>query len=714
MLKILLAKQARFAALLSGLVFAMIAGMASPVVFTYPQGQATQCSVLNIATSGAITCTPVATGQSPVFTISSPLTPNPCYALAITSAGAVSCTTALPQCVLTASPVSEPQGTTITLSASDCTQSPSSFSWTGGSITSSTTTASSNTAILPPDAEPGPYPYSVTASNAAGAGAIAEVIVNIAVPGYRGPYAYIAHTASGAASGTLSVIDTTAELALSIFKQLAVGVAPVGVAVNPAGSRVYVTNSGSNSISVIETGKHNIVQVADPSNIGSTLPYIDLGAGKTPWGIAVSGSGEKVYVANSGDNSISVIDAANNTVTASNVSSGGLRPYGIAVNPQKPRLYVTNYDDNSVGVIDTDTNSFLALVNTGSYSFNKPYGVAVDPAGNYVYVVNRGDGVTPGTVSVFNTTYNSVDLAVTVGIAPTGIAVNPAGSKVYVVNSGENTISAIDTANNFAVTTSIASGGLLSEYVAFNPAGTVAYVTHLDSGDISVIDTASGNMVDVAPTDTAVSTIPTRNEPYALGNFVGPAISTVMSESVTAYEYYHAGLNHYFMTANQDEANALDAAANAQTWQRTGKTWSVWKSSVSSLSPVCRFFGTNKYDGNHTRIGPNSHFYTADSAECDFVKTGYMTLANDGILPLTQDGQLYPVWSFEENAFYAQVTAGICPSGTKPIYRLYNNGLGGEPNHRYYTDMAVRTAMLAEGWVAEPSNGNPVMCGPPE
>ena len=107
-------------------------------------------------------------------------------------------------------------------------------------------------------------------------------------------------------------------------------------------------------------------------------------------------------------------------------------------------------------------------------------------------------------------------------------------------------------------------------------------------------------------------------------------------------------------------------------------------------------------DGN--RIGPDSHFYTADQAEYDFVKTGYQKKANDG--------KMYPAWTFEEDSYYAAPGAGACPSGATPIYRVYNNGQGGQPNHRYYTDPAVKTEMLAKGWVAEPENGNPVMCGP--
>jgi hypothetical protein len=35
------------------------------------------------------------------------------------------------------------------------------------------------------------------------------------------------------------------------------------------------------------------------------------------------------------------------------------------------------------------------------------------------------------------------------------------------------------------------------------------------------------------------------------------------------------------------------------------------------------------------------------------------------------------------------------------VFRLYNNGQGGAPNHRYTTDAAVRAAMIAAGWAPE-------------
>ncbi|OGT13319.1 MAG: hypothetical protein A3F73_07800 [Gallionellales bacterium RIFCSPLOWO2_12_FULL_59_22] len=74
-----------------------------------------------------------------------------------------------------------------------------------------------------------------------------------------------------------------------------------------------------------------------------------------------------------------------------------------------------------------------------------------------------------------------------------------------------------------------------------------------------------------------------------------------------------------------------------------------------------------------------------DTAECEYVK-----------------GKLDWGWGYEGDAFYAiKPTGGACPDGTAPVYRAYNNGMSGAPNHRYMTTQAEVAAMVAQGWVSE-------------
>ena len=155
-----------------------------------------------------------------------------------------------------------------------------------------------------------------------------------------------------------------------------------------------------------------------------------------------------------------------------------------------------------------------------------------------------------------------------------------------------------------------------------------------------------------------------------------------------AIEYYHAEFDHYFITAIADEISKLDAGVFVG-WVRTGLQFNVYTAAATGASTVCRFFSTS--------FAPkSSHFYTPSAAECATVKTN-------------------PNWQYEGDVFYLGVGAadGSCPAGTVPIYRLYNNGQGGAPNHRYTRDVAVRDQMLAHGWVIEGNGpGLAFMCGP--
>ena len=152
---------------------------------------------------------------------------------------------------------------------------------------------------------------------------------------------------------------------------------------------------------------------------------------------------------------------------------------------------------------------------------------------------------------------------------------------------------------------------------------------------------------------------------------------------VSAIEFYKSDIDHYFMTASTDEAKMLDNKPE-WNWVRTDKTFNIWPTQAlapGNASPVCRFYGLF----SNGTIG--SHFYTVDTSECEYVKS-----------------RLDWSWAsgYEGYAFYAVKPAGTsCPTGTASIYRAYNNGKSGAPNHRYVATQAEVDAMVAQGWVSE-------------
>ena len=113
------------------------------------------------------------------------------------------------------------------------------------------------------------------------------------------------------------------------------------------------------------------------------------------------------------------------------------------VSPDGTKVYVANYCSKSVSVIDTATNTVTATVNVGT----SPCGVAVSPDGTKVYVATLTENLTT-PISVIDTATNNVTATVIVGHDPRGIAVTPDGTK-HMYECLSNTISIIDTAYKY-------------------------------------------------------------------------------------------------------------------------------------------------------------------------------------------------------------------------------------------------------------------------
>jgi YVTN family beta-propeller protein len=300
-----------------------------------------------------------------------------------------------------------------------------------------------------------------------------------------------------------------------------------GVTVNPAGTKVYVTNSDKNTISVIDTATNKVTATV---NVGSN-----------PCGVAVSLDGKKVYVVNSGSNTVSLIDTATNKVTATvNV---GNNPCGVAVTPDGKRVYVTNSGNysihrNTVSVIDTATNRIKTTVNVG----NNPRGIAITPDGKKVYVANHGYSNSDSSVSVIDTATNRIKTTVKLGSTPDGVAlspnevaITPDGKKVYVAGSGSYSgcfVPVIDTSTN-KVITNIDDGNYDNVGVAITPDGKKVYVLnwgHTGTGyGVSIIDTATNKVTGYVEGMESILV------PIAFGQFIRPSVTPTSQKPVAVF-----------------------------------------------------------------------------------------------------------------------------------------------------------------------------------
>ena len=76
-----------------------------------------------------------------------------------------------------------------------------------------------------------------------------------------------------------------------------------------------------------------------------------------PDGVAVNESTNTIYVSNSGNGTISVINGATNTVSAT--IPVGTHTYAIAVNPSSGKLYTANDTPGVLYIIAVDSNSHI-------------------------------------------------------------------------------------------------------------------------------------------------------------------------------------------------------------------------------------------------------------------------------------------------------------------------------------------------------------------
>ncbi|HVQ51777.1 MAG TPA: Ig-like domain-containing protein [Mycobacterium sp.] len=219
--------------------------------------------------------------------------------------------------------------------------------------------------------------------------------------------------------------------------------------------RMYVANTDSNSVSVINTVTG---QRIDANTSPSSM---DIAVGSSPSALALSSDGKKLFVANTGSNTVSVINTDNYTMIDTSTASGvnsiavGSAPSALALGSDG-RLYVANRSSNTVTVINTNTSNYAAIDTSTATGVNPiavgsaPSALAVGPNGR-LYVVNA----TSGTVSVIDTAnYARIDadptsssMDIRVGASPSSVALSPDGSLAYVTN-GLDTVSVIDTKSN--------------------------------------------------------------------------------------------------------------------------------------------------------------------------------------------------------------------------------------------------------------------------
>lgn len=347
---------------------------------------------------------------------------------------------------------------------------------------------------------------------------------------HAAPFAYIANNAGN----TVSVIDTADDTVLP--DPITVGSHPYGVAVNRMGSRVYVSNEATPySVSVIDTFTNTVT-----GTISLSLQ---------PGALAVNSAGTRLFITHPINASLSIYDTATLTQVDTTMDLNAAAPFctqpsGIVAGPADVsgnyKVYVSCFGTSNVGIITytAASTSFAKSSTAVSLTNMQPQGITTSKDGARVYVAGGSSvalinvsGTIASTPTAIFTDAGKLSLA-------TGIAANPAiansgnATKLYVTSMGNDNIGlAVLTATGDALSWDSNIPSVAPWGIAFTADGAKAVVANNysagASGDIVSVITNSGNLL------TTVGPTTSFNFPKSFGKFAGPDFTTLKAKAIT-------------------------------------------------------------------------------------------------------------------------------------------------------------------------------------
>ena len=359
---------------------------------------------------------------------------------------------------------------------------------------------------------------------------------------------------SAAAAPCLSLRTSVSAGTFLVIGSIAVGQSPIGIAYDPVNNLLYVTNSGSNNVSVIDASTNQVVgsiavattpwdaavdtvhgclyvSEAGSNNVSVVSLSSDrvvksLPTGYDPLGVAFDEANGQVFVANSGNSNVTVINTTTQSVVGSFIMNA---PVDLAVDATHGKLFVTAAETNftgvaAVAVVDPSTDQISGWVPSRANA-----GIAFDSANGMVYAAGYlGLASGPyGLVDVFDGASDQVRASVNVGASPWGIAANPFTNYLYVANSLSDNVTVINGGSNTVA--GWIPVGVMPYDVAFDSTSGNLYVTDKGSNNVTVI---AGSIPTSSGSGSGSSSTGGSLPPWLLGVIV---ILAVLVATVVAY-----------------------------------------------------------------------------------------------------------------------------------------------------------------------------------
>jgi 6-phosphogluconolactonase len=257
-----------------------------------------------------------------------------------------------------------------------------------------------------------------------------------------------------------------------------------------------------------------------------------VGTGSVPAAIAISSSGDALFVANSGSNDISAytLNSDGTLTAASGTTPAGQNPVSMAVD-SAGHLFVANQgtqSDPASATISIFSVSGASLTEVGSpvpvapgaLTGPGPAAVVVTSDGKFLYVANKFDS----TVTQFSVNSDGTLTRITSYVAGTTpsaaviVVTSDESNFLYIADSGSNNVSAYAICTQVSATCGAANGtltevtgspfsaGLKPVSIAASPEGEFVYVADESSNQVSQYEVGAGSGALTALAQATIST----------------------------------------------------------------------------------------------------------------------------------------------------------------------------------------------------------------
>ena len=303
-------------------------------------------------------------------------------------------------------------------------------------------------------------------------------------------------------------LQTKSGLNETSLKNDIVGSNPVSIEYNPANEKTYVADSGSESISIINASSNKVIGKIDLNFHPSSLA-IDSLKNEIIIGGSIQGLG-----------SVVVVDGLTNNVVENITIPSPV--VAIAFDQENREIFAASVME---GIMPHST-LFQINAMTGSITSN----VSIEGAiSDIIYVHDNNDLYASVTINSSANSFGSVSVisgetaqqiaTIQVGVAPDGLIYDPKNGDVYVANSNSSSLSVIDISTNKIIETIPVDIDPVS--LVYDSSNDEIYITDANTGRLSIVDANTslfqGSIV-IGTSPTSITYDATNDDLYIANN----------------------------------------------------------------------------------------------------------------------------------------------------------------------------------------------------